>query len=114
MTPDNILAQYRIAMARVGEDVIIRRYSGTGAARTHSDVTTKARVMSYQPSELTGEVVQGDVKVIALVDALSGVLPLRTTDFVVIRGAEKSIKGVDDNTRRVEGVLIALEIHVKG
>lgn len=98
----------------VGEEVVIRRYTGNGASRAPTDVPAMARVMGYKPSEIVGAVVQGDMKVIALADGLDDVLPLRTTDFIVIRGIEKSIKAVDDNTRRIAGCLIALEIQVKG
>jgi len=99
---------------RDGEDVIIRRYAGSAPSRRAADVTTRARVMGYAPQQIIGSVIQGDVRVIALVDTLSGLLPLTTNDKVVIRGVEKAIRAVDDNTRRVAGTLIALEIQVRG
>lgn len=114
MTPAEALALHRAFINEQGEDVIVRRYSGTGVARVPADVTTKARVIGYAPGQLVGGIVQGDVKVIALVDTLSGLLPLTTNDKLVIRGAEKAIKGVDDNTRRIQGTLIALEIWARG
>jgi hypothetical protein len=70
--------------------------------------------MGYQPKELIGAIVQGDRKVIALIDALGALLPLTTTDKLVIRGREVAIKAVDDNTRRIGGTLIALEIQAAG
>lgn len=114
MTPDDVLAQYRVAMTQVGESVSVRRYSGSGAARTKVDTATTARVMGYRPNELVGQVVQGDMKVIAMVDTLSAILPVTVSDFLVIRGAERKIKAVDDNTRRIQGTLIALEITAAG
>jgi hypothetical protein len=42
--------------------------------------------------------------------ALSVLLPLRTTDKLLVRDRELAIQNVDDDTRRVVGVLIALEI----
>lgn len=114
MTPASALASYRTTLSQVGESVIVRRYAGTGAARVASDLTTTARVMGYAPHEIIGNVRIGDRKVIALADSLSAVLPLRTSDKIVIRGTECDIQLVDDNTRRVAGTLIALEIQVRG
>lgn len=114
MTPADSLAQHRAFLAELGEDVVVRRYAGAGPARVPTDVTTRARVMGYRAAELVGPIVQGDVKVIALADMLAALLPLRTTDFLVIRGVEKRIMAIDDNTRRIAGTLIALEIQARG
>lgn len=114
MTPAESLASHRAFLAELGETVIVRRYSGTGPSRPHVDTATMARVMGYAPKDLVGSIVQGDRRVIALVDALSAVLPLTTSDKLVIRGREVAIKAVDDNTRRIQGVLIALEIQAEG
>jgi hypothetical protein len=114
MTPAEALASHRAMINEIGEDVIIRRYTGTGPARSYADRTTKARVMGYQPRELVGSIEQGDVKAIALVDALADLLPITTSDTLIVRGKERAIKTVDDNTRRVAGTLIALELQVTG
>lgn len=114
MSAQEILAAYRRSMDEVGEDIIVRRYTGVAPSRVSHDTTTRARVMGYQPKDLVGAIVQGDRKVIALVDTLSAVLPLKTSDKLVIRGLEVSIKAVDDNSRRIGGVLIALEITAAG
>lgn len=114
MNAAEALAAHRTAITAVGEDVIVRRYAGTGAARAPSDVTTQARVMGYMPHEIVGSVKLGDRKVIALADTLSAILPLRTSDKIVIRGIECDIEAIDDNTRRIGGTLIALEIQVRG
>lgn len=111
---DRILASYQKAFARVGEDIAVRRFSGSGPSRTHVDTTVRARVVGYAPHELIGSVVQGDRKVICLVDTLSGLLPITTGDALYIRGRQVAIKAVDDNTRRVGGTLIALEIQAAG
>jgi hypothetical protein len=58
--------------------------------------------------------VQGDRRVIALVDTLSSILPVTISDKCVVRGKELAIKAVDDNTRRIGGTLIALELQVGG
>jgi hypothetical protein len=109
---ERTLAHYKRTLARVGEDIIIRRYTSLGAA--HTDIVTRARIMGYAPDELVGTIVQGDRKVIALTESLSALLPITTNDKVVVRGKELTIKAADDSTRRVNGVLIALELQVKG
>nr|DAH82780.1 MAG TPA: hypothetical protein [Caudoviricetes sp.] len=110
-----VTQSHRDSIKRIGEDIFVRRYVGTGTARTRGpDVKTQAVVNGYQPIELVGSIVQGDVKVIALVDTLEALLPLTTNDILVIRGKEFAIKSVDDNTRRVGGVLVALVIHAAG
>lgn len=114
ITAAEALEDYRASFARVGEDVIVRRFTGSGTPRPKTDTTTRARVTGYQPNELIGSIVQGDRKIIALVDTLSGILPITTADKLVVRGKELAIKGVDDSTRRIGGTLIALEIQVGG
>jgi hypothetical protein len=117
---------YRTAMTRVGAVVTVRRYAGKGAGRAVSaQADVMARITSYAPNEIVGAVVQGDRKVILLVDpsaaipagkvALTELLPLSTmTDRLVVSGAELEIRGVDDQARRVAGELIALELQVRG
>lgn len=114
MTADEALAQHRDWLNEIGEDIVVRRYSGAGPTRANTDVTTRARVMGYQPQDLVGSIVQGDRRVIALADSLGVLLPLTTADKLVIRGREVAIKSVDDNTRRIAGVLVALEIQAAG
>jgi hypothetical protein len=117
MTPTEILTAYRQMVGEVGEDVVVRRYSGTGSNRPKTDVTIKARVMDFDRSELVGTIVEGSRKIIALAEDIEagGIsLPIRTEDFVVVRGKQMAITAVDDSTRRVGGTLIALEITAKG
>lgn len=124
MNAAEALEQHRSFLAEIGEDIIIRRWSGTGPGRTKVQAQVRARVSGYTPSQIIGAVAQGDINVIALNDPdaevpagmvpLSSLFPLSVDDKLVIRGEEKSIKGINDNTRRVAGVLIALDIHAKG
>lgn len=114
MNAATAIAQHKAAITQVGETVYVRRFTGTGTPRSHTDTATHARVMGYQPSQLIGPIVQGDRRVIALVDTLSSVLPVTTNDRLVVRGKECVIKAVDDNTRRIGGTLVALELQVAG
>ncbi|WP_029085275.1 hypothetical protein [Bradyrhizobium sp. th.b2] len=125
MTPDESLDQHIRALEENGETVLVRRYAGVGPARAVAkEAAVLAKVKGYQPAEIVGEIRQGDRHVILLNDpsaavpdgkvALSTMLPLTDRDFLVIAGAEVSIKGVDDATRRVQGQIIAFEIQVRG
>lgn len=109
-----ILADYKRTMGMVGENIAVRRFSGSGPSRTHADTSVRGRVTGYEPKELVGSIQQGDRKVICLVDTLGSVLPVTTGDALMIRGKQLAIITVDDNTRRVSGTLIALEIQARG
>lgn len=111
-TASEALATYREMIADVGQPVVIRRYSGTGPARSYVDTASTAYVRSYASNELIGSIVQGDQVAITVIDDLGPVLPVTTNDLLVIGGKEFAIK--NPMKRVVSGVLIALEIHAKG
>ena len=111
-TASEAVTTYREMVADVGQPVAIRRYTGTGPARSPVDTATMAYVRYYASNELIGGIVQGDQVAIALVDTLSAILPVTTNDFLVIGAKEHAIK--NPMKRVVSGVLIALEIHAKG
>jgi hypothetical protein len=107
-------AQYRGAL---DQTVTIRRYSGTGSTRTHADYNARARVTGYAPEALVGNVIQGDRRAIVYSADLDGVgftQPVTNDDKLVVRGKELQIVAVDDSTRRVDDVLIAYELQVRG
>ena len=113
---DEIKADYRRAI-EVGEDIRIRRYTGVGPNRPWFEATVRARVMNYDARELAGNIAEGERRAIVLaedLDAAQFTLPLVAGDNLkaVVRGKEVAIKAVDDNTRRVEGVLIAIELRI--
>lgn len=112
MTPADALSMYQALIDENGQDVAIRRYIGTGPSRTSSDTVTKAYVRSFGSDELIGSIVQGDQVAIALVDGLSGILPVTTNDKLVVGTKEFAIK--NPKKRVVGGTLIALEIHASG
>jgi hypothetical protein len=111
-TADEVLVAYREMISDLGQPVAIRRYVGTGPSRTHTDTATMAYVRNYGSSELVGAIAQGDQKAITLVDGLAGILPVLTSDKLVVDGKEFSIK--NPMKRVVAGTLIALEIHAAG
>jgi hypothetical protein len=129
---DQLLAQYRTKIAKSGQWIAIRRYTGTGLGRTWVDTLARAYVRQYASHELIGSIVQGDVAAISLVDTMGGILPVTTNDKLVTGfagfdvpgttptlvgghvsdGKETAIKNLMKRTPG--GTLIALEIHAVG
>lgn len=124
MTPADALDMYRRQCAENGSDITVRRYSGTGPARTAQEAVVRGRVMGTGPVPLVGEIAQSGRRVILLNDpaaavpagkvALATLLPLGRTDRLVLRGTEVAILDVDDDTVRINDVLIALKIMAEG
>lgn len=117
MTAEEARQMYRDQMVLHGEDIAIRRYSGTGVDRTSDDRACRARVMGYAPDELIGSITQGDRKIIVLAEDLEGESPAFTIvkgDKAIVRSVELAIMGVDDSTRRIGDVLIAYELTARG
>lgn len=117
MTPADLKTSYRAAIDAVGENIVIRRYTGAGQNRPRFDVAVRARVVDYEPNELVGGISQGDRKLIVLAEdmiAAQAPLDIKKGDKAVVRGKELNIEAADDNTRRVQGVLIAYELRVRG
>jgi hypothetical protein len=117
MTPEDARQTYARMLGEAGETVTIRRYHGTGTPRPTYEQGCAARVLSYQPSEIVGPIVQGDRKIILLAEDMETgdvVLPIVTTDKAVVRGKELAIVAIDDNTRRVGPTLCAYELQVRG
>jgi len=99
------------------QSVGVRRYSGTGPGRSYVQANARARVVGYLPDEVVGSIQQGDRKAIVYADDLIGSavsLPVLGSDKLVVRGRELQIVAVDDSTRRVQDVLIAYELVVRG
>jgi hypothetical protein len=124
MTAD-VLQRYRSAFTEIGEDIAVRRYGGTGANRVIAqEAIARGRVAHLGAEDIVGDIKLTDRKVILINDpdavvaagkvALSAMLPLLTTDKLFFRDREFAILDPDDDTRRYAGVLIALELVVRG
>ena len=115
MNTELVKASYRRDLKEI---VTIRRYTGSGANRPRFDAENiAARVAGYTPHELIGTIIQGDRKIIVLVDDLiqrQFALPVTTNDKVVVEGKELAIIAVDGSTRKVDDVLIAYELQARG
>lgn len=116
MTPAEAKASLLAQLVEHGGTVTLRRYTGTGPARTSVDKTVRARVIGYSADQLVGNIVQGDQRVIVYADDVSAPLslPLTVNDKVVIDGKEAAIKHPDHNTRKIAGVQIGIDLQVRG
>lgn len=124
MTPDESLASYRAMISEVGEPILIRRFTGAGAPRPKQEAWAMARPFGLGSPELVGGILQGKSKWVVLNDpsaavpdgmvSLQSLLPLSSDDKLVAGGKELAIDAIDDKTRRIAGVIIALEIQVIG
>lgn len=119
MNPDDVRSTYRRFIDVCGETVMVRRFTPAtgGLGRPKFDTEVRARVTGYAPDELVGSIVQGDRKVILLVEDLIDrqfAMPILASDKVVVRGRELAIIAPDDSTRRFGTVLIAYELTARG
>jgi hypothetical protein len=116
MTPGELREMYREEIAEHGKSVLVRRYSGTGASRTPTDVTVRVRVSGYRAERIAGTIREGDQNVILLAEDIEGTAndPVRVGDKIVDSGKELNIEAVDRSTRAVAGTLIAYDLQVRG
>lgn len=116
MNVDAIKSAYRQALGEF-DQIHIRRYFGDGEARPFFDYPCTARETEFDPKELVGPLKEGDRKLIVFADDLLAAqfpVPVKANDAAIIRGKEINIVGVNDKTRRVQGVLIAYELGIRG
>lgn len=107
-------AMYAREMEARGDVVLLKRGPLEGPGPS---AQVRAVVMGYEPQELTGNVQQGDSKVIFMADDLGDFpLPIKSgsTDAIWQGNRKMTVQAVDDQTRRVAGVLIAYELRVRG
>ncbi len=97
-------------LAKKGEDVVLRRYSGMGLARVATNTTVRATVREYRPTEFIGGVIQGDVKVVMTPTGLTA-LP-QVGEFVVFGGREHRIEAAP--VVRMDGVVVRMDIQARG
>jgi len=102
----------------------VRRYGGTGAGRVIvQEAIARGRVERLGAEDIVGDIKLTDRNILindpdAVVPpgkvALSALLPVLTTDKLFFRDREFAILDPDDDARRYAGVLIALELTVRG
>lgn len=112
MTPAAAITALDRQLAAHGQDVILRRYTGVGQARTSTDATVRAFVRDYRPDEIVGGIAQGDTEVtLSPTGVLAGGLPKRG-DQVVIDGTPRTIQGAPPV--RLAGMVVRINLQVRG
>jgi hypothetical protein len=110
-----IKAAYREALQ---QRVTVRRYTGAGANRPRFDAEDiRANARAFGSDELIGGIVQGDTKVILLVEDIIAAqmrLPLTTADKIVTKGRELAIQTTPKERKALDGTLVAYELHCRG
>jgi hypothetical protein len=113
MTAEEARAMYRRQIEAHGETITLRRVNVSPTP----DV--RARVMGYDPDELTGGINQGDRKITVLaedVETSEFPTPFKAggIDKVLVRGRIMGMQVVDDSTVRIGDTLIAYKIRATG
>lgn len=112
------VARAKSLYARTLREVVsVRRYSGSGPLRTYRDTYARAKVLEYRAEELIDLILEGDQKAVVFAQDLTDrefVLPITTSDKLIVRGKELAIIAVDDNTRRYGTDLIAIDLQCRG
>lgn len=114
MTPETARSMYRRFLT---DTVSVRRFTGSGPARTASDTPCRARVKGINAGTLVGDVMQSGYTAVVLVEDLitaGFALPLTTGDKLVFHGKELAISFPDNATRAIADELIAYNLQLKG
>jgi hypothetical protein len=115
-------------LLRAGNDITLRRVTGSAPGVSNVDVTVRAAVRSYQPQELVGGIAQTDSLAIisptqiaalpwpgngevASATVADPALP-RRNDKLVIAGRVRNIEAV--MPIYLDGVLVRIELRVNG
>ena len=112
-------------LAARGEDVILRRISGSGPSATSIDVACRAVVRGYRPEKLVGGIAQGDSQVILSPSEIRssgwpdpGGLPSGSAslpkkgDKLIVQGRMRTIEAVAPI--QVAGELVRIDLQVRG
>ncbi|GLK78035.1 hypothetical protein GCM10008171_32890 [Methylopila jiangsuensis] len=113
LTPAQAKRDLRGSLTRVGGPVTLRRGAGPDAP----EVTFKARMTGARAVEGPAGTVSHEHTVILHADDLEGFpLPIRAKaqDAIWQDGRRFTVQQVDDQKRRVAGVLIGVELVVRG
>ncbi|MBM3549719.1 MAG: hypothetical protein FJX54_22495 [Alphaproteobacteria bacterium] len=112
-------------LAARGEDVVLRRISGSGATATSVDVACRAVVREYRPEELVGGIAQGDSQVILSPSEIRssgwpdpggsppGTVSLpKKGDKLIVQGRMRTIEAVAPIL--VAGEFVRIDLQVRG
>lgn len=119
MTPEQVINAHQRALRVAGELVILRRTTGTNPQQFF-DAKVMARVRDYAPHEMVDGIQQGDrlVEILALdLDRGQFPGPIKSgqgADAVRLKRGWTKVQSVDDQTKRIQGVLITYRLQVRG
>lgn len=113
MTPAQMIADLDAALARRGEDVIVRRYTApSGDPRPKTDIAVRASVRAVKAEELAGEIDQKALKVVLSPTGLAALLPLKKGDKIVVQGKDRHVEL--PKPIFVGGTLVRIDLMVTG
>ena len=122
------IAALDAALAMVGENVVLRRITGT-TSQTNTDVTCRAKVVNRSPIDLIGSITQDDTTVIISPTQINAaVWPVYDPNYTSLHKGDQRIPRKDDKIIAqnrtlnvlgatpfyVNGELVRIEIKVKG
>jgi hypothetical protein len=113
MTPAMAIAALDRALGIAGENITLRRTTGT--ALIPLDVACRAVVRGYQPHQLVGTIIQGDSQVILSPSEMKRrqwTWPPRKNDKAVIAGKVRNIEAAAPIY--MGGELVRIELQVRG
>lgn len=116
MTPADAAASYRRQIEKHGEPITLRRV--LLRPTPDADLAVKARVLRQgKPDDLANTVSQSDRVIVVMAEDIAASEwpgPPVKGDKIFLRGRALTITAVDDDKRRVAGVLIAYELTANG
>jgi hypothetical protein len=125
MTPAQLIADLDAALARTGEDCVLRRKEGSPIIE--KDVTVRASVRGVRSNEIVGTVTQAYSKaVISMTQILAAGWPAghtvtpgavdprlpRANDFLIVKGKQRQIMFV--NPIAIDGTVVRVNLTVAG
>ncbi|WP_296585732.1 hypothetical protein [Xanthobacter sp.] len=119
MTPAQAISALDRHLAAAGQDAVLRRWTGTGSARTPIDVPVRIRAQDYRVEELVGGIEQGDTRVVlSPTQIVAAGWPgppqgwPRPGDAIVIAGRERSIIAAPPQV--MDDVVVRIDMVVRG
>jgi hypothetical protein len=116
LSSQEIVADYERALDLRGEIIEIARQTGATPNAVFR-ASCRARVKGYRPDPLVGQITQGEITIIALLKDLIDnrfPLPVVVSDKVWVRGSQRTINLVDNNTGRNGTTQIFVKITAVG
>lgn len=113
MTPEQAIGALNRQLAKHGQKVTLRRYTGTGNPRPKTDLAdVPSFVRAVKADDLVGEIKQTSSKVTLSPSNIMSLWPLKTSDKVIIDGTEREVMAV--KPIKLADVLVRCDLVVAG